>query len=197
LRSVQERRAVVTPLSVAGRLTGRRLLIPAVALIVVAADQATKTWALHQLPDGGRHIVGPVWFVRTFNRGAAFGLGHGATPVVEAVVVALVAWLLAFSGRASRTANVGVAVGLGLLLGGAAGNLIDRIFRHIPGYPGAVIDFIDAVRIGTHDWWPVFNVADASIVIGVVVLVVCYVRRPSATDPGRLGESPGEADAHG
>jgi signal peptidase II len=194
---VQKRRAVVTTLNLAGRWAGRRLLIPVVALLVIAADQATKTWALHQLPEGGRHIVGPIWFVRTFNRGAAFGLGHGATPVVEAVVVGLLVWLMAFSGRASRTANAGVAVGLGLLLGGAAGNLIDRVFRHIPGYPGAVIDFIDALRIGTHDWWPVFNVADASIVIGVVVLVVCYVRRPAGTDRTRLGESQGEADARG
>jgi signal peptidase II len=197
VRGVQERRAFLTALSFVGSPASRRLLIPAVALLVIAADQASKTWALHQLSDTGRHVVGPLWFVRTFNSGAAFGLGHGATPVVEAVVVVLVAWLLAFSGRASRTASIPVAVGLGLLLGGAAGNLIDRIFRHIPGYPGAVIDFIDAVRIGTHDWWPVFNIADASIVVGVVVLVASYVGRPSRRDPGRVGESQDESGAHG
>jgi signal peptidase II len=194
---VQERWAFLTALSFVGSPASRRLLIPAVALLVIAADQASKTWALHHLSDTGRHVVGPLWFVRTFNSGAAFGLGHGATPVVEAVVVVLVAWLLAFSGRASRTASIPVAVGLGLLLGGAAGNLIDRIFRHIPGYPGAVIDFIDAVRIGTHDWWPVFNLADASIVVGVVVLVASYVRRPAKRDPGRVGESQDESGARG
>ena len=68
-----------------------------------------------------------------------------------------------------------MAVGLGLLLGGAAGNLTDRVFRH---NHGAVIDFIDAARIGSRDWWPVFNVADAAIVVGVVILVLSYRRRP-------------------
>jgi signal peptidase II len=117
--------------------------------------------------------------------------------VVEAIVVALVVWLLAFSGRANRSANPGVAVGLGLLLGGAAGNLIDRVFRHIPGYPGAVIDFVDAARIGTRDWWPVFNVADASIVLGVVILVVCYLRRPATSTSASVEESPDGSGAHG
>jgi signal peptidase II len=160
---------------------GRRLLIPLIVAIDIGADQLTKTWALHHLADG-RHLVGPVWLVRTFNSGAAFGLGRGATPVVEAVVVVLVAWLLVFSRRASRTATLPVAVGLGLLLGGAAGNLIDRIFRHIPGYPGAVIDFIDALQVGSHEWWPVFNVADASIVVGVVTLAASALRRPSGAE---------------
>ena len=63
------------------------------------------------------------------------------TPIVEAVVVVLVVWLLVFSRRASRAASAPVAVGFGLLLGGAAGNLADRVFRH---NHGAVIDFIDA-----------------------------------------------------
>ena len=72
-----------------------------------------------------------------------------------------------------------MAVGLGLLLGGAAGNLADRVFRH---NHGAVIDFIDAARVGTRDWWPVFNVADAAIVVGVVILLLCYRRRPCGAD---------------
>jgi lipoprotein signal peptidase len=56
------------------------------------------------------------------------------------------------------------------------------VFRH---HHGAVIDFIDALRIGTHDWWPVFNVADASIVIGVFILVLSYARRSARrTSPG-------------
>jgi signal peptidase II len=176
---VQERRVVVTPLSVTPRLSARQLLIPAVAVAVLAADQATKTWALHHVPaaPGGRHVIGPLWLVLTFNSGAAFSLGRGVTPFIEAVVVVLVACLLVFSRRASRAASAPTAIGLGLLLGGAAGNLTDRVFRH---NHGAVIDFVDAARIGSRDWWPVFNVADAAIVVGVIILVLSYRRRPSA-----------------
>jgi signal peptidase II len=153
-----------------------------VAAVVVIADQASKTWAVDHLPPD-RHLFGPVWLVLTFNSGAAFSLGRGVTPIVEAIVVVLVAWLLVFSRRASHAASVPAAVGLGLLLGGAAGNLIDRVFRH---HHGAVIDFIDAVRIRNHDWWPIFNVADASIVVGVVLLVLSYWRRSRA--PGGAGD---------
>jgi signal peptidase II len=150
-------------------------LIPAVATVVFVADQASKTWALHHVTQD-RHVLGPIWLVLTFNSGAAFSLGRGVTPIVEAVVVVLVAWLVVFSRRAGRAASAPVAVGLGLLLGGAAGNVIDRIFRH---HHGAVIDFIDALRIGSHDRWPVFNVADACIVVGVIVLALSYARRPA------------------
>jgi signal peptidase II len=174
---LQERRAVVTALSVVTRRAGRRLLIPAVAVVVVTADQLSKTWALHHLQRSERHLFGPVWLSLTFNSGAAFSLGRGVTPVVEIVVVLLVAWLLVFSRRASQAATVPLAVGLGLLLGGATGNLADRVLRHLPHNPGAVIDFIAAVRIGSHDWWPVFNVADAAIVVGVLVLLASYWRR--------------------
>ncbi len=93
----------------------------------------------------------------------------------------LVVWLLVFSRRASRAASLPVAVGLGLLLGGAAGNLTDRLFRH---NHGAVIDFIDPARVGTRDWWPVFNLADAAIVVGVAVLLLSYRRRAGpVTEP--------------
>jgi signal peptidase II len=154
-----------------------------VAVVVVAADQISKTWALNHLQRSDRHVLGPLWLSLTFNSGAAFSLGRGVTPVVETIVVVLVAWLLVFSRRASRAATAPLALGLGLLLGGAAGNLADRVLRH---HHGAVIDFIAAARIGTHDWWPVFNVADATIVIGVAVLVASYWRgrdrRPAPPD---------------
>ncbi len=180
---VQERRVVVTALSLTSRRRARQLLIPAVALVVLAADQASKTWALHHVPPapGGRHLTGSLWLVLTFNSGAAFSLGRGVTPFIEAVVIALVVWLVVFSRRATRAGSIPLAVGLGLLLGGAAGNLADRVFRH---NRGSVIDFIDAARVGSHDWWPVFNVADAAVVVGVVILVLTYRRRPAtAADP--------------
>lgn len=146
-----------------------------VAAAVVAADQATKTWALHHLAAGPRHVVGPLNLVLTYNSGAAFSLGKGVTPVVVAAVVVLVVWLVAFTRRASRTATVPVSVALGLVLGGALGNLADRAFRSIPGHPAAVVDFIQAAS-----WWPVFNVADACVVVGVVVLVAAYLLHPRA-----------------
>lgn len=155
-----------------------RLVPMVVAGVVVAADQATKTWALHHAV-APRHVVGPVWLALTFNSGAAFGLGRGVTPVVEAVVVALVVALLIVGRRAARQATVGAAVGLGLVVGGALGNLVDRIGRD---HHGSVIDFIAALRIGTHDRWPIFNLADAAIVVGAVVLAVAYsTHRPSGS----------------
>ncbi|MDQ2728779.1 MAG: signal peptidase II [Actinomycetota bacterium] len=162
-------------------MTGR--FIPAVvAAAIVGADQATKTWALHHASDP-RHVVGPLWLALTFNSGAAFGLGRGVTPVVEAVVVALVVALLILGRRAARAASVPAAVGLGLLLGGAIGNLVDRIGRD---HHGSVIDFIAALRIGSHDRWPIFNLADAAIVVGAVALAVAYsTRRPPDPDPDR------------
>ncbi|MGH9116099.1 MAG: signal peptidase II [Acidimicrobiales bacterium] len=198
MRGLQERRSVVTSLkdrrprstpaagppgatAVARRphpwLSVRRLLLPAVAAAVVAGDQVSKTWALHHAVVP-RHVLGPVWLNLTFNSGAAFGLGQGVTPVVEAVVALLVVWLLAVSRRASRAASVPVAVGLGLVLGGALGNLAGRVLRD---NGGRVIDFIAALRIGDHDWWPVFNVADASIVVGAIILVITYSTRRHVT----------------
>jgi signal peptidase II len=185
---VQERRVVVTALSLASGRRLRQLLIPAVAVAVLVVDQASKSWALHHVPPApdGRHVIGSLWLVLTFNSGAAFSLGRGVTPFLEAVVVVLVVWLLVFSRRAGRAASIPLAVGLGLLLGGAAGNLADRIFRH---NRGSVIDFIDAARFGSRDLWPVFNVADAAIVVGVVILILTYRHRPAGP--------PDPPDAHG
>ncbi len=171
MRGVQERRVVVAALTSDTRLKGRRLLIPAVAAIVIAADQISKTWALDHLASP-RHVLGPVNLVLTFNSGAAFSVGRGVTPIVEVVAVVLVVWLVALSRRATQSGSFAVVVGLGLLLGGSLGNLADRVFRH---HHGAVIDFIQAVR-----WWPVFNVADSAIVVGVVTLASVYVARPTA-----------------
>lgn len=175
MRDLQSRRAVVAAVA------ARRLLIPAVAAVVIAADQYTKTWALQHLTLGvPRHVVGPVNLLLTYNTGAAFGLGTGVTPIVEAAAVALIVWLLAASRRASRAASWPMAVGLGLLLGGAFANLGDRLFRHPRGFPGGVVDFIQAVS-----WWPIFNVADAAIVVGVIILVAAYW----AKDRSRAGRA--------
>jgi len=147
-------------------------LLLVVAATVVALDQWSKSWALHDLSDvARRHVIGPVYLTLTFNRGAAFSLGAGASPIIEAVAIALVVVVIAMSRRAAKGgANVAIIIGLGLLLGGALSNLADRLFRH---HHGAVVDFIQLVS-----WWPTFNVADASITVGAVTLVVAMVFIP-------------------
>jgi signal peptidase II len=161
-------------------------LLLLVASAVVAFDQWSKSWALRALSvTGPRHVIGPMYLSLTFNRGAAFSLGAGASPVIEAVAIGLVVAVIAFSRRAAKGgANLAVIVGLGLLLGGALSNLADRVFRH---HHGAVVDFIQLVS-----WWPTFNVADASITVGAVTVVVALVFFSPARnhDEARPGMSP-------
>lgn len=138
----------------------------------MAADQWTKSLALEHLhPYEARHVIGPVHWYLTYNTGAAFSVGTGITPILEAVVVALIVGLVVFSRRASRSATAPVTVALGMILGGALSNLGDRLFRHLPVH-GGVVDFIRAVS-----WWPVFNLADASIVVGVILLLLTWRSR--------------------
>ncbi len=171
--------------------TARRVQIAAlvVAVLVVTADQLAKTWALHLPPDmdvdgvrePGRHVIGTLYFELTFNRGAAFGLGSGVTPIVEAVVVVLLVGLLVVGRRAFVGSGIIAAVALGLIVGGAVGNLSDRLFRN---HGGAVIDFVNIAQVGDHEYWPVFNVADACIVVGALLLAYRYARTPARRRPG-------------
>jgi len=163
---VQERRSVPT-------LKSRWTLILVLAAVVVAADQITKTWALHHTVDP-IHLVWTLRLALTFNSGTAFGLGRGSTNVIVGGAIILVVLLLGLGRRASHTANLPATVAMGLLLGGAFGNLADRLVRH---HHGAVIDFIDL------RWWPVFNVADACITIGAVLLVLAGMRSASPARP--------------
>ena len=132
-----------------------------VAGAVLAADQLTKWWAVRDLADGPIEL-GPVRFVLSHNRGAAFGLGSGFVPLVALGAVALVVVLLVL-GRGATTPAVAVATGL--VLGGAIGNLADRVFRDPGLLRGAVVDFVDL------RWWPVFNLADAAITCGCILLI--------------------------
>jgi signal peptidase II len=153
----------------------RRELILVIAAAVVALDQVTKTWALHHTVRP-RHLVWTLRLALTFNSGAAFGLGQGSTALLAGGAIVLVVVLLGLGRRASRTATTMSVVAMGLLLGGALGNLADRLIRD---HHGAVIDFIDL------QWWPVFNVADASITIGALLLVLNgFTRRPHPAGDG-------------
>ena len=151
----------------------------ATAAVVFALDRLTKVWAAHALADRPIDLIGGVLTLRyTTNSGGAFSLGQrtpwlfaGATLIVSGLIV-----LMAFRSR-----NAMSALGLGLVLGGALGNLADRALRG-PGLSGHVVDFIDL------HWWPVFNVADSAIVIGAVVLAWASFREEPAA--GAAAEAP-------
>jgi signal peptidase II len=155
----------------------RRLIILGIAAVVVAIDQATKTWALHHTVEP-QHVVWTLRLALTFNSGAAFGLGRGKTTVFILGAVVLVVVLAGLGRRASRTAGLPSVIAMGLLLGGALGNLTDRIIRH---HHGSVIDFIDL------QWWPVFNVADACITVGALLLVLAGLFHSGSQQHGSAG----------
>jgi signal peptidase II len=117
---------------------------------------------LRALADGPISILGPVRLNLTYNTAGAFGLGGAAVPFLAVVALGLVI-VMASSGATTREPRLAVAVGL--VLGGAVGNLADRLFRGEGWLKGAVVDFVD-LRV-----WPVFNVADAAITCGCVLLI--------------------------
>ena len=146
--------------------TGRRnrRMVPALAgAAVLLLDQLTKWWASEALAD---RTIDLVWTLRlhlVFNTGAAFSQGEGWGPLF-AVLILLVVALLVRQGAGTDDPLTRIAVGV--VIGGAIGNLADRAFREGGGFfGGAVIDFIDL------QWWPVFNVADSAIVVGGVLVV--------------------------
>lgn len=140
-----------------------------VALVVLAADILTKVSVVATLnPDHPVRLLGGALYLTIIrNTGAAFHLGAGYTVVLAVIALAVIAVIVRFAGRL-RSAPWAVA--LGLVLGGAAGNLVDRLFRAPGPMRGAVVDFLSLFdpygRV-----WPIFNVADASLVVGVVIAV--------------------------
>ncbi|MDI6629741.1 MAG: signal peptidase II [Rhodococcus sp. (in: high G+C Gram-positive bacteria)] len=141
-----------------------RLLV-AIAAVILLFDLVTKIVVVHYVKPGNPiSIVGDVVTLRLVrNPGAAFSMATGMTWLLTVVAVAVVIGVIKI-GRTLR--SPWWALGLGLVLGGALGNLIDRFFRAPGPFQGHVVDF---VSVG---WWPVFNVADSSIVCGAILLVV-------------------------
>ncbi len=141
----------------------------ALTLAVVAADQATKALVRANIDVGSRDGVFPgVELVHVRNRGVAFGLFADGGIVLIAISAACVVALLAFFATHSRRPLVWLPTGL--LLGGAAGNLIDRLHQ------GYVTDFIDLPL------WPSFNLADSCITIGVLSLLYVLEGPPRHAD---------------
>lgn len=160
-----------------------------VAVVVLALDIVSKHLAVDRLSDRGQVDVvdGIVRLRLVRNSGAAFGFAPGLTVVLSLVAAAVVVVIL----RAARTLrNAWYAVALGLVLGGAVGNLLDRVFRPPGLFRGRVIDFVELPH------YPVFNLADSSIVTGGVLLVLLSLRgvrhdgRAHAEGPPVSGQDP-------
>ncbi len=148
---------------------GLMWLTLAVAAGVVILDQLTKWMAVKWLnPFEPVELIGP-WLRLTLTRnpGAAFSLGAGYTVIFSLLALGVIAVII----RSSRKiGSVGWAVALGGILGGATGNLIDRIFRSPAVFRGHVVDFIQWPH------FPVFNVADMSITCSAVLMVILVLR---------------------
>lgn len=156
-------------------------LVPAVVVVVV--DQLTKLWAERRLeagpcrPDGDECIdlIFGLRFHLVYNEGAAFSTGADFGPLFGVIALVMSVGLLVV---ASRRRDRWTPLLLGLIAGGAVGNLIDRVFRAEDGpLSGAVIDFIDL------QWWPVFNVADSAVVIGVLAFIAYSLFEPERSEP--------------
>jgi signal peptidase II len=161
-----------------------------VAGLVVALDQGSKYLVTQSLPVGGAWspFPGPTPFfqiVYTYNTGATFGLFKDLGPVFIFIALAIVAALILYARRLRRDQWL-MCVALGLMLGGAIGNLIDRIRL------GHVIDFID-VGVGATRWYT-SNLSDVSLVLGVILLGVAMLREELRREPTPKPDNPTPSD---
>ncbi len=144
------------------------------AIATLVLDQATKQWWLSLMAAHPEGIELTPFFnmVMVWNRGVSFGLfNQGDGDMQRWVLIAFTSVVVLFLlGWLRRSTKTGVSFGLGLVTGGAVGNIIDR-FRF-----GAVADFLDLHAFGWH--WPAFNVADAAIVAGVLLLLADALFQP-------------------
>jgi signal peptidase II len=157
----------------AARVTAWGLRAYAIAALVIVLDQLSKYWILSvlRLPERVSHeVVWPLQFTRIWNEGVSFGLlqaGHDLARWGLVVFSIGVSVLLAFWARSTQ--RLLPALGLGLVIGGALGNAIDRARF------GGVVDFIDVQRLGFFPW--IFNIADSGITVGVILLLLDSLRR--------------------
>jgi signal peptidase II len=150
------------------RRAKRVVLFALVAAVILALDVVSKILVVADLPERHRPVRilgGAIYLDQTRNSGAAFSLGTGFTAILTAVAIAVVVFIVRTAGRMRST---GWAVALGLVLGGALGNLADRIFRDPGVLRGHVVDWISLFGpYGEH--WPIFNLADSAIVCGAIL----------------------------
>ncbi|HVB53143.1 MAG TPA: signal peptidase II [Candidatus Acidoferrales bacterium] len=140
------------------------------AIAVFALDRATKFWVSHSLTLGEKLFANwPVHIYYTINSGAAFSILPDADWLFLAVAVTVVV-VIAWKWRLLALQPAWVQAGVGLLLGGALANAVDRLTQ------GYVVDFIEFPH------WPIFNVADSGITVGVVILVIRITRAGRTSD---------------
>ena len=156
-----------------GEVKSRVRLLATLALTIVALDLATKILAVATLDettppaDQPRILGGLVYFSLLRNPGAAFSMATGMTWILALIAIGVVVYIIRIAPKLRST---WWAVCLGLVLGGAIGNLIDRIFRS-PGFlQGHVVDFVSVFGPNA-EYFPVFNVADSAITVGGILLV--------------------------
>jgi signal peptidase II len=152
-------------------------------LVVVVLDRASKAWFETQTVEGWRHqvVANFIYLVHSQNPGVAFGVLADSASIWtrvaliagSVVVIAILAWMLV----ASRSGGALSAAGLALLLGGATGNVTDRIIH------GGVTDFFE-VWLGSYRW-PAFNVADSAIAIGAALLIIDVLFASRQQIPGK------------
>lgn len=144
------------------------MLIILFSFLVLAADRAMKMWAAAEMPSGTVLIPGILQLLYTENRGMAFGLFAGQTWVfaVISILALIAAFFVARRFRLNRLCHVA----LGLAIGGAVGNLVDRLFL------GFVVDMFDFLFVK----FAVFNVADAGLTVGIGMLMAAILFMPKA-----------------
>ncbi|MBP1159207.1 signal peptidase II [Rhodococcus sp. PvR044] len=167
----------------------RMPMLVAIAALILGLDLVTKILAVRHIKPGEPiELIGDVVTLTLVrNPGAAFSMATGMTWVLTLVAIGVVIGVIKI-GRTLR--SPWWALGLGLVLGGALGNLIDRIFRAPGPLQGHVVDF---VSVG---WWPVFNVADSAIVCGAILLVALtlFGFEPDGTRAGADSDATADSD---
>lgn len=156
----------------AGRVTSgiRRPVVVTVlvlvAVVVLVLDQVSKAWAEANLtPLDQQPLLGPLLHLRLlYNSGAAWGMGSGSTPVVTALQLAIALAVVLYA--VLRVRSPWWTIALALVLGGALGNIHDRLLRPPSPFHGEVVDFLELPH------WPIFNVADMSVVSGAILIVI-------------------------
>jgi signal peptidase II len=153
------------------RLDGARLGWVPVAVFVIVADQLTKHWAVNELVDRDIGVFWTLQFNLSYNTGMAFSRGENFGPIIGVVALGVVvALLLSMKRQPGRLTDVAV----GMIIGGAVGNVIDRLFRQEGWLRGGVVDFID------FQWFPIFNIADIGVTVGGALLVIASWRAARA-----------------